>query len=258
MFPSFIITFREVIEASLILATIIGILVKINQRKSIKTVTYAALLAITLSIGLIGLGSLIGIEVQELYEKSEAYIEGILSIITALFITWAVFFLHKFFSEQHKAYLESKIKSVLDRSEQKGLFLLIFSAVFREGIEIALFLFTIYLSTDPFQILVGFLGGLTCAILLSVGLFTTALRLPITYMHKLTSILLILFAGGSLVRGIHEFTEIGILPGIREITLPLIPSSTTVIGDLFKTVFGITQQMSLLQSSVYILDHLRN
>jgi len=72
-------------------------------------------------------------------------------------------------------------------------------------------------------------------------------------MHKLTSILLILFAGGSLVRGIHEFTEIGILPGIREITLPLIPSSTTVIGDLFKTVFGITQQMSLLQSSVYIL-----
>ncbi|PIY72544.1 hypothetical protein COY87_00390 [Candidatus Roizmanbacteria bacterium CG_4_10_14_0_8_um_filter_33_9] len=128
-----------------------------------------------------------------------------------------------------------------------------FSAVFREGIEIALFLFTIYLSTDPFQILVGFLGGLTCAILLSVGLFTTTLRLPITYMHKLTSILLILFAGGSLVRGIHEFTEIGILPGIREITLPLIPSSTTVIGDLFKTVFGITQQMSLLQSSVYIL-----
>ncbi|QQR64201.1 FTR1 family protein [Candidatus Roizmanbacteria bacterium] len=99
MLPAFLITFREVIEASLIVATILGILSKLNQGKSIKTVWTATALAGFLSVILIGVGSLGGLQFQKLYSgKIEQTTEGVLMITSAIFITWAVFFLHKHFS----------------------------------------------------------------------------------------------------------------------------------------------------------------
>ena len=67
MLPAFLITFREVIEASLIVATILGILVKLNQKKGIKTVWYATGLAAFMSILFLALGSFFGLKMQELY-----------------------------------------------------------------------------------------------------------------------------------------------------------------------------------------------
>lgn len=91
MLPAFLITLREVIEASLIVATILGILVKLKQTKGIKTVWLATGAATMLSIILLGMGSILGLRVQEIYEKHEPYIEGILMVTSAVFITWAVF-----------------------------------------------------------------------------------------------------------------------------------------------------------------------
>src|SRR3989344_1761125 len=196
MIPSFLITFREVIEASLIVATIFGILVKLNQKRSIKTVWFAAGAATFVSIALLSLGSLFGLKVQELYTgKTEELIEGILMVTSAIFITWAVFFLHKYFA-QYKTKLLQKIKATVEQEEQKGLFILVFTAVFREGFEIVLFLSTIYFSSDPQSIFTGFAGGVVAGLLISFGLFTATLKLPVFYAFRVTSILLIFFAAG--------------------------------------------------------------
>lgn len=251
MLPSFLITFREVIEAALIVATILGILVKLGHLKSIKTVWLATAAAAFLSILLLGLGSLFGIKVQQLYSgKTEEFIEGILMITSAVFITWAVFFLHKYFA-QYKTHLLAKIKSTVERQEQKGLFALVFTAVFREGFEIVLFLSTIYFSSNPQSIFTGFLGGAFAGLLVSFGLFTATLRLPVFYAFRVTSILLILFAAGLLARGVHEFVEVGILPEVGKMTLAFIPPKTTFIGEMIKAVFGLTQKMDLIQLSLY-------
>ena len=66
MLPSFLITFREVIEATLIVATILGILVKLNQHKNIKTVWMATFSAGIVSMGLLLAGSIAGLKIQEL------------------------------------------------------------------------------------------------------------------------------------------------------------------------------------------------
>ncbi len=138
MLPSFLITLREVIEASLIVATILGILVKLKQNKEIKTVWLATAAAGLVSIGLLLLGSLFGIKMQELYVgRIEELIEGILMTISAVFITWAVFFLHNYFG-RYKTVLIHKIKKSVEQKEQKGLFILVFTAVLREGFEIVL------------------------------------------------------------------------------------------------------------------------
>lgn len=250
MLPSFLITFREVIEASLIVATILGILVKLKQTKGIKTVWLATAAAAVVSILLLGMGSLIGFKVNELFEEHEPYIEGTLMVVSAVFITWAVFFLHKYFAH-YKTKLLQKIKTTVEKEEQKGLFALVFTAVFREGFEIVLFLSTIYFSSDPQRIFSGFTLGAAAALIIAFGLFTATLRLPVYYAFRTTSILLILFAAGLLARGVHEFAEVGILPEIGKITFAFIPEKTTFAGDMLKAVFGITQKMDIIQLSLY-------
>jgi len=251
MLPAFLITFREVIEASLIVATILGILVKLKQKKGVKSVWLATLAGGGVSIILLAIGSLVGVKVQEIYSgKTEELIEGIMMVTSAFFITWAVFFLHNYFC-RYKTRLLQKINSSVESEEQKGLFWLTFTAVFREGIEVVLFLSTIYLSSNPQRIFSGFVLGAAGALMVSFGLFTATLRLPIFYAFRITSLLLILFAAGLLARGVAEFAEFGLLPVIAETTLSFIPAKATFSGDMIKSVFGLTQKMDTIQLSIY-------
>ncbi|OGK12922.1 hypothetical protein A3A93_01725 [Candidatus Roizmanbacteria bacterium RIFCSPLOWO2_01_FULL_38_12] len=250
MIPSFLITFREIIEASLIVATIAGILVKLNQKKQLKTVWLATGAAALLSVMLLVFGTILGIKVQEVFELHEALIEGTLMVTTAIFITWAVFFLHNYFGA-YKARLLQKIKNTVERQEQKGLFVLVFTSVFREGFEIVLFLSTIYFSSSPERILTGFVLGTIGGLILTYGLFTATVKLPVYQAFRLTSILLILFAAGLLGRGVHEFAEIGFVPELGKMVFGFLPAKGTFTADMLKALFGITQKMDYIQIMFY-------
>lgn len=251
MFASFLITLREAIEASLIVATILGILAKLHQKNNIRTVWVATGLAAMVSITLLGVASIFGIKIQEIYSgRIEEFIEGILMATSAVFITWAVFFLHTYFAK-YKTHLLVKIRDTIRDGEKNALFWLVFTAVFREGFEIVLFLSTIFFSSDPRAIFTGFAGGLAGGLLISLGLFAATLRLPVRYAFRVTSILLILFAAGLFARGIHEFAEAGLLPELMNVTLLFIPAKTTLAGDMVKAVFGVTRMMDILQLVTY-------
>lgn len=251
MFAALLISLREVIEATLIVATVVGILAKLKQTALIKTVGIATFAAVFTSIALLGLGSFLGIKVQELYTgEVEEVIEGSLLMISAAFVTWAVFFLHDTFGRD-KLKLIEKINHTVNKGEKNAIFLLVFTAVLREGFEIVLFLSTLYLSTNPQQIFTGFLSGLFLGLIFCYIVFKTTIKLPIYYAFKTTSILLVIFAAGLFARGVHEFAEIGVLPEVSAITFAFLPEKTTTAGLFIKTLFGITQKMDLIQLSVY-------
>lgn len=253
MFPSFIITFREVIEATVIVATILGVISKLKWVDAIHTVWRATSIAVVSSILLIIGGSIMGFRIQQYYTgKVEETIEGVLMIISAVFITWAVFFLHTFFSRQ-KGNLMHKVKETVKAKELKGLFILVFTAVFREGFEIALFLSSIYLSTKPMDVLFGFVGGLAGGLIVSFFFFRTTERLPIQYAFKISSVLLILFAGGLIARGIHEFAEAHIIPEYFMMTLVFLPDKTSFMGSMIKTLFGVTRNMDIVPLASYVV-----
>ena len=67
MIPSFLITFREVIEASLIVAAILGILSKLGDKKGMRTVWWASGSAALVSSFLLIIGSLFGLRIQQIY-----------------------------------------------------------------------------------------------------------------------------------------------------------------------------------------------
>ena len=253
MLPSLLITFREVIEAALIVATILGILTKLGQKREIKTVWLATIAATMVSILLLVGGSIAGIKIQELYMgATEALIEGVLMIVSAAFITWAVFFLHNYFG-RYKTRLLAHLKETVEQGEQRGLFVLVFTAVFREGFEIVLFLSTVYLSSNPQQVLSGFAAGAFFAFIVCFGLFAATIRMPVFYAFRLTSALLILFAAGLLARGAHEFVKVGLLAASPNVYLPFLPEKTTIVGSVIKSIFGVTQRMDVVQLSLYSL-----
>jgi high-affinity iron transporter len=252
MFPTFLITFREVIEASIIISLVIGILKKLEQYQNIRIVYKAATTAILLSLVLVVVGSLLGLKVHELYEEYEPYIEGALMILSSIFITWAVFFLHNFSSLSQRK-LTKKITSSLTNTDSRGLFLLIFSSVFREGFEIVLFLSTLYFTSSPQQVVGGFLLGITIGILVSLGIYRFTNKSDLIFATKTASIMLVLFSAGLLIRGIHEFSEVGLVPEIGTIALNFIPASTTLVGGVLKSLLGITQKINLIQIVCYVV-----
>lgn len=251
MLPAFLITFREVIEATLIVATILGILHKLKQLKSIKTVWIATLSATVVSVLLLLLGSVTGVKIQEFYTgRTEEMIEGILMVTSALFITWAVFWLHKYFA-RHKLHLLQKVKNTIETESKMGLFVLVFTAVFREGFEIVLFLSTIFLSESPSMVFTGFGVGVVAALLISASFFTATLKLPVFRAFQATTVLLILFAAGLAGRGVHEFIEAGIIPEYLKVSIAFLPPQGHFMADMIKAIFGWSHTMDFLQLATY-------
>jgi len=253
MWGALLITFREVIEAALILSIVVNLLLKLNQKNLIRVIIKATVSAFSFSLILVWIASVLGYKIQQIYTgRTEEFIEGTLMIISAIFITGAIFFLHRYTSKQNYQ-LTSKIKDKLENQGKQGLFILVFTAVFREGFEIVLFLSSLYLTNNPNQILIGFFGGIIIGIAVAIILFRFLSLLALQKAIRITNILLILFAAGLLARGIAEFTEAGILPQFYSLTIPFLHSEKTVIGSIIKTIFGITKSMNIFQIATYLI-----
>jgi len=252
MLPAFLITFRETLEASLIVAAILSILIKFKQTMVAKSVWLASGLAAFASIAILIIASFFGLRIQEIYTgKTEEFIEGIFMIASAGFITWAVFFLHKTFTDFKKGVFK-KISEKAEKQEIKGIFWLTFIAVFREGFEIVLFLSTIFLSSRPMEVFSGFITGVASGLVVALSLVITSIRLPIKAAFKSINLLLIFFASGLLARGIHEFEEAKVLPQLPGLNFVFLPEKG-IAADLIKALFGLTPQMNYLQISLYLI-----
>ncbi len=93
---------------------------------------------------------------------------------------------------------------------------LAFLAVFREGIELALFLTAATFASDAQQTLFGAILGLFAAVVLGWLMFATTIRLNLRRFFLITGALLILFSAGLVARSVHEFNEVGWIPPVIE------------------------------------------
>lgn len=251
MFPTFLITFREVVEASVIVSIIISLLKKSQRFDSIRTVWLATFTAFTVSFALLIWSSILGFQLSTFHSNYEEYIEGSLMFITTIFITWAIFYLHKNLSSTQRKLTGHAVKTIGDQNNW-GIFALIFTSVFREGVEIVLFLSTLFLSTTPRNIMMGFLAGLIFGILVAISFYGVTQKIELRRITSYINIFLVLFAGGLLMRGVHEFTQVGLIPNIGEFSIGFVPAASTLVGGTLKSLFGITQKLNLVQISVYL------
>ena len=127
MFPSFLITFREGLEAFLIIGIIISYLVKIGESKYVKHVIYGSVLAIALSIGLaymlqLFLGGFEG-RVEEIFE-------GIVMILAVIVLTYMIFWMNKQ-AKNIRSDIEVSVGTAVDRGKVSSLLFLGFIVYYK-------------------------------------------------------------------------------------------------------------------------------
>ena len=134
------------------------------------------------------------------------------------------------------------------------MFALAFLAVFREGIELALFLLAARLTSSPLQTVSGALLGLISAGILGWVLFTSTMKLSLRNFFGATNVLLIIFAAGLVGLGVHEFNEAGIIPSVIENVWDLngILSDKGEVGLLLKALVGYNGNPSLTEVAAYL------
>ena len=209
MLSALTITLREGLEAALILGIILSYLNMTGNRQGSRSIWVGTGLAAVFSLLA---GFAIYAIAGEFKGRSEAIFEGVAMLFAAGVLTWMIFWMRKQ-AVTIKSSLQNQVSKALDKKSSWGLILLAFTAVGREGIETALFLFADTRNTaSPVMSLLGGIAGLAVAIGLGYAIYKGASRLNIKAFFRVTGFLLIFFASGMLGQGLHELHEAGFGP----------------------------------------------
>jgi high-affinity iron transporter len=257
MIASFLITFREALEAALLIGIIAAYIAKIG-RKDLYRYLYAGIAGAV--IGSIGVAFLFRLIYGSLEGTAEALFEGVAALTAASVLTYMIFWMAAN-SKKIKGDVQEKIDISISKGQMMGIAVLAFISVFREGVETVLFLGTLAISS-PLDTLTGFLTGLLTVVVLSFIMFRGIYRLDVSRFFKYTSILLIVFAAGLTAMGVHELNEVGIIPPVLEeiwdINPPVNPDGTYpllhekgLLGSGLKSLFGYNGNPSLTEVIAY-------
>jgi high-affinity iron transporter len=250
MLSSFVLSLREGLEAALIIGIVLGALRKLDRRDLSPLVWVGVISAIIISIVVAVALNLLGTEFEG---TGEEVFEGITMLLAAGILTWMIFWMRTY-SISMREELEIGVRQATSKRRQWALFLLAFLAVLREGIELALFLLAVRLTSSPVQTVLGASLGIGGAILLGWILFATTRRVSLTHFFQYTNALLIVFAAGMVGIGIHEFNEAGWVPAIIEHIWDasfIIPEEST-LGQLLRALVGYSSSPSLSQVIAYV------
>ena len=256
MLPTFLLSLREGLEAALIIGIVLGAVSKIRRKDLTPAVWYGTLSAVAISILTAVILTSFGMSLEG---AAEEIFEGITMLIAAGILTWMIFWMGKQ-ARFLKSELEDGVNKAAASTGKRAVFMVAFLAVVREGIELAIFVTAAFFagnqeaaSTTLIQILAGTILGLGTAVLLGYTIFATTVRLDLRKFFQVTGILLILFAAGLVAHGIHEFNEVGWIPGVIEHVwdVNMILDENSIAGQLLKTIFGYNGNPSLTEMIGY-------
>ncbi|MFQ6054144.1 MAG: FTR1 family protein [Candidatus Bathyarchaeia archaeon] len=263
LFPSFLITFREALEAALIVAIMVSYLRKVG-RAELNRYAYlgsGAAVAVSLVLGLI---------VQRVYGglrgvAAEVF-EGVASLTAVVVLTYMIFWMAGH-ARRIRGELQRRIDVVITTGELLGIGALAFVAVFREGVETVLFLTAAFLQ-DPSGVVVGVVAGVVLVLALAALLMRGTYQLDIGKFFKVTSVLLIIFAAGLAGYGVHELMEAGEDFGVEfgvlgqsayDINPPATPDGSYpmlhekgAVGSVLKALVGYDGDPEWLRVIVYL------
>jgi high-affinity iron transporter len=250
MLPSFLLSLREGFEAALIIGIVLGVIKKIGKPHYANSVWFGTGIAALLSLIIALILNAIGASFEGVAEE---IFEGFMMLIAAGVLTWMIFWMQRQ-AKSFQTELEADVRLAASSKSRKPLFVLAFMAIFREGIELAIFLTAATNTTSAQQTLIGGILGLITAVSLGWLLFASTVQLNLKAFFQVTSVLLILFAGGLVAQGIHEFNEVGWIPGIIEHVWDMnhIINEENTFGLMMKALFGYNGNPSLTEVISYL------
>jgi len=206
MFPAFVITLREGLEAFLIVAITLAYLRKTGRHGLVPAVRWGIALSVLVSVG-----------AALLFRRAnnQALWEGILALTAAVLV--ASLIVHMW---RHAKRLKREIETKLEASAVKlgarafaGVFLFTVLMITREGMETALLMGSLILQTTAYDVISGAAAGVVCAAFVAWLWSRYGHRVNLGLFFQVTSVFLAVFVVQLLIYGFHELTEANIFPG---------------------------------------------
>ncbi len=237
MLAAFLIALREGVEAALVVGIILVYLSRTGRAYLARFAWYGVAAATALSLG-------IAIALQQ-WRISEDGFEGLMYLLAAFFVVTMIVWMNRV-ARHLKKDIEQKVESYAVRAGRAaglGIFLFVFLMVVREGVELALILRAVEMSTEGLQTWIGTILGIAAAVAVGVFFFKGTLRVPLHRFFAVTSAILMLVAFQLLLTGLHELSEARWLPSSKQEMALIGP---IVRNELFFFVFVFGAAMLLI------------
>ncbi len=248
---TFVIVFRETLEAGLIVGIILTMLAKLRSMRYAPYVWSGVGAAVAASLAA---GWVLSAATASTRGQWEKIIEGVISLAACGVLTYMVFWMDRQ-SRRIRPEVEEHVEAAVTRREVPALVALPFLAVFREGAETVLFLQAVGLqSGESVSAAGGVLGG-GLAVAVTAAIFVWGRRIPLRTLFRSTGFFLLLIGAGLLAYGIHELQELGWLPTLIAPVWNTNPwlNEKEGLGAFLKALFGYNGNPSLLEVIAYAL-----
>jgi len=254
MGAAFVIALREGIEAALIVSILLAYLQQIGRSDRAMLIWWGTGLAIALSVLL---GTIIFTVGASFEGTAEQVFEGLVTLTAVVVLTWMIFWMRR-----QGARIRSQLQEKVDTALVAGglaLSILAFTAVLREGVETALFLFAAAQGTavETGAVgaqLVGAILGLALAVVLGVLLYRGGIRMDLRTFFRVTGAILIVVAAGLFAYSIHELQEAGWFPFLTATAFDLsatLPDDSG-IGAVLRGLLGYNADPTMLEVVAWI------
>ncbi|QPA30286.1 FTR1 family iron permease [Thermaerobacillus caldiproteolyticus] len=265
-----LITFREALEALLIVGIITSYLKRVNHKEYTKYVWLGAGLAVLASAGVALLFQVVftGFAVM----GSETYLKIAIMFISVILLTQMVFWMAEHSRDMKKS-VEGKMDRFITTGNVVGMVIHSFLVVLREGVE-TVFFFAAITHGNLGAAMQGWgaATGIMIAAVVSYFFFKGTMRVPLKTFFKVTGAFIILIAAGLLVQGISMLQDLNIIgsvmPHVYDLTwlLPehpidyehylrdhgVAPIFSGNVGVFLKALFGYSAMPSLEEVIAYV------
>lgn len=246
MLPTFVIGLREGVEASLIVGIVAAFLGQQGARRHLVWVWTGVAVAVALCVA-----AAVGLQVldENLPQRQQEGLETIIAFAAVAMVTWMVVWMSRH-AHQLRGDLEGHAAAALARGSARALVAMAFVAVLREGLETAVFLLAAFqASTNRGAASAGALAGIAVAVLIGAGIYRGGVRIDLGRLFFLTSIVLVLVAGGLVAFGLHTGHEAGWIDvgQARLVDLSWLVSPGSVQSALVTGVLGVQPKPTLAE-----------
>jgi high-affinity iron transporter len=275
--PTFVVTLREGFEAALVVGIVLACLEKAG-RSHLNGWVYRGIGAGIVASVLVGFllgGLLLGVSASPgpYVPIVKEFLAAIFGAIAVVMLSWMLIWMTRQ-AKSMKSTVETEIQAVLsdDRGAGRGIFLVVFIAVLREGFETVLFILARFEGGWGMQA-IGAFAGLSVATLLGILLFAGGVRLNIRLFFQIMGGFLLLIVGG-LAIGVLKHLDAGVSllsqsdPFYQALCFsrpascllgPLVWNGSNLLSDrtfpgiLLKALFGYRETLYLGQILAYLL-----
>ena len=210
MLSAFLISLREGVEAALVVGIILVYLSRTGRSQLARFVWSGVAVAGALSLA-------VAIALERWQINQDGF-EGLLLLLAAVFVISMIVWMNRVARHLRK-HIEQKIEDYAVRAGSAagwGIFLFVFLMVVREGVELALILRAVELSSEGIQTWIGTMVGLLAAVAVGLFFFKGTLKIPLHRFFAATTIILWLVAAQLALTGLHELSEAQWLPSSRQ------------------------------------------